>query len=165
MSKIDILLQGEHLSDIVLVCLPEGATFELLLDEAAKHRRGCDDGGHFLIFLEDEDEPLEPRCAVIPHEPGRPHRVHVHRCRTVEVTFAFNGQIKSESFSPARTVGSVKRFAAEKLFGMNPKDAAEHVLQIAGTADRPEPDTHLGALVRGHCELSFDLVPLSRVEG
>ena len=64
------------------------------------------------------------------------------------------------------TVETVKRWAAIKGFGMTPADAAEHVLQLAGSTIRPEPDTHIGSLVSGSaCQLRFDLVPLKRVEG
>jgi hypothetical protein len=49
---------------------------------------------------------------------------------------------------------------------MDPGDAAEHVLQLTGTADRPDADTHIGALAScPDCRLAFDLVPLKRVEG
>jgi hypothetical protein len=48
---------------------------------------------------------------------------------------------------------------------MSPVDASEHVLQITGTTDRPDPDVQIGALVSGCCELAFSLVPVKRVEG
>jgi hypothetical protein len=49
---------------------------------------------------------------------------------------------------------------------MDPKDAAEHVLQLCNSTDRPPSDTPLHQLVHGpHCALCFDLVPEKRVEG
>jgi hypothetical protein len=49
---------------------------------------------------------------------------------------------------------------------MTPEEAGEHVLQIAGTHDRPAPSTHLGALAAcPHCQVIFDLVPDQRVNG
>ena len=44
--------------------------------------------------------------------------------------------------------------------------AGEHVLQIAGTHDRPSPSTHVGVLVHcPDCQIAFDLVPDQRVNG
>jgi hypothetical protein len=49
---------------------------------------------------------------------------------------------------------------------LSPKDAAEHVLQLCNSTERPPSDTPLHQLVQGHaCELCFDLVPEKRVEG
>jgi hypothetical protein len=164
MKQIDILLQGADIADIEIISLPAGSTYTDLLDEAARRREGGD--GEFLIFLEDEEDPVEPKRKIAPSEPGRPHRVHVHRCRRIEVETSFNGESKAMSFAPGVTVGTAKRRIAQQLFGMDPKDAAEHVLQLAGNSERPEPDTHLGALVsEGQCRIAFDLVPLTRVEG
>lgn len=166
MHEIDILLQGESIADIELISLPADATFAILLDEAAARRAPGVHEGVFLIFLEEADEPVKPGKRIGPHDHGRPHRVHVHRCRKIEVHTSFNGETKTASFSPAVTVGAAKRKIAQKLFGMDPKDAAEHVLQLAGSAERPEPDTHLGTLTSNRtCSIAFDLVPLTRVEG
>ena len=42
----------------------------------------------------------------------------------------------------------------------------EHVLQIAGTKDRPDPGTHLGTITScPACKIGFDLVPNERVNG
>jgi len=49
---------------------------------------------------------------------------------------------------------------------MTDEDAGEHVLQVAGSHDRPAPGTHIGALTDGKvCGLAFDLVPDQRVNG
>jgi hypothetical protein len=51
-------------------------------------------------------------------------------------------------------------------FGLNPKDAAEHVLQLCGSTKRPVTDTPLNELLAKHeCALCFDLIPEKRVEG
>ena len=60
----------------------------------------------------------------------------------------------------------VKRWAAERKFGMSDEEAGEHVLQIAGTHERPAPGTHIGTLAnRQSCTLAFDLVADERVNG
>ena len=166
MTKIDILLQGEGINDIELVSLDEGATFGDLLDRTAKGIGESSEKSGNLLYLEDEEEPVPPKRKIPPHASGKPHRVHIHRCRRIEVATTFNGETQTVALPPALTVGTAKRRIAQGLFGMDPKDAAEHVLQLTGTAERPEPDTHLGSLVGdGACALAFDLVPLTRVEG
>lgn len=164
MKTTEILIQGESIPDIQLVSIAGKATVARLLSEAAKQCEiaKADDA---LLFLEDEDEPLDRTSALPANAAGQPHRVHIHRCRKVLVTVTYNGRALEEKLSPALTVARVKRQFA-RLFGLEPKDAAEHVLQISGTTERPEPDTQIGALTRkGVCAVSFDLVPLVRVEG
>ena len=49
---------------------------------------------------------------------------------------------------------------------MSKEEAGEHVLQISGTHERPNPGTHIGALRMVGCHtLAFDLVPDQRVNG
>jgi hypothetical protein len=164
-NTIDVLLQGEAIADIHLITLAHDAELIVVLEEAVRLRGGAiaEEAAAFLVFLQDEDEPL--RHAKLPRsKPGQPLCLHVHRCRKVKVDTSFNGQIKEVSLAPSRTVGATKTYVATKLFGMTPHDAAEHVLQIAGTDEQPDADTHIGALAE-HCEVAFDLVPLVRVEG
>src|SRR5262249_23601443 len=64
----------------------------------------------------------------------------------VEVAVSFNGETVHDRFGPGTTVARVKTWAAERKFGMTPQEAGEHVLQVAGTKDRPHPGTHLGSI-------------------
>ena len=165
MKDTEILLQGEGIPDIQFVRLGRDKGVSELLAAAAAHRKGEFDG-EFHVFGEDAEQPLALDDPVPASEHGEPLRLHVHRCRSVEVAVTFNGVTKGHRFGPGKTVGSVKKWAAIRAFGMTPDDAAEHVLQLSGTTDRPEPDTHIGSLVTcPHCRLEFDLVPLKRVEG
>ena len=163
MKPFEILLQGEAISDVQLISLAEGAGHADVLAAAAKLREAGHDGD-FLIFEQDEEKPLDPRRALPKPKPGRPLCLHVHRCTKIKVEVSYNGRTQSVELAPGRTVGAVKTLAAVKLFGMTPHDAAEHVLQLAGTNDRPDVDTHIGSLAR-RCAVVFDLVPLVRVEG
>lgn len=165
MKDIEILLQGEHLPDIQFVTLGRGKTVRDLLAVTAFHQKE-DAKGDFHVFGEDCDEPFAKDDELPGSEEGKPLRLHVHRCRRIKVTVTFNGASKEQDFGPGTTIATVKKWAAIKAFGMDPADAAEHVLQLAGTTDRPEPDTHIGALASCPvCSLAFDLVPLKRVEG
>lgn len=164
-KKTEILLQGEDIPDIQLVTLERGKKVADLLAEAARLRKDKGEDGH-CVFSEDSEEPLAEHDE-LPHDPnGKPGRFHVHRCRRITVTVTFNGVSEERVFGPGVPLATVKKWAAIRAFGMDPGDAAEHVLQLTGTSDRPEPDTHIGALVScPACSLAFDLVPLKRVEG
>ena len=165
MKKTEILLQGEHIPDIQVVELGRGKGVKDVLAAAVKHR-GCEAEGEYHVFTEEGDEPLGNDDKLPEHDDGQPVRLHVHRCRRIEVAVTFNGVTKDHSFGPGTPIAAVKKWAAIGAFGMDPGDAAEHVLQLAGTTDRPEPDTHIGTLVTcPDCRLAFDLVPLKRVEG
>lgn len=163
MTSIDVFYQGEGISEIAHIELDSGATFAIL-KTCLIEKHGV--AHHALLFLEDEDEPLDEAMLVKDHDAGRGLKVHLHRCRHVEVTVTFNGETVERRFSPSATVARVKRWAAENKFGMSEEEAGEHVLQIAGTHDRPAPGTHIGALTDGKiCGLAFDLVPDERVNG
>jgi hypothetical protein len=58
----------------------------------------------------------------------------------------------------------VKAWAVRE-FHLDHKDAAEHVLQLCESAERPSGDTPLHTLLHGGCALCFNLVPEKRVEG
>lgn len=164
-KTIEILLQGEHIPDIQLVEVGPETDVKEVLALAAKHRK-CEVEGDFLLFIEGSDEPLKRDDHLPESESGGPLRVHVHRCHKIKVDVTFNGVTKEHSFGPGTTIAAVEKWAAITAFGMKPADAAEHVLQLVGTTDRPEPDTHIGSLVTyPGCHLAFDLVPLKRVEG
>lgn len=165
MKSIEILLQGERIPDIQLVEIDSAKGVQEVLAAAVKCRTS-EVEGDFYVFVEDGDEPLKQDDPLPKGKDGEPVRLHVHRCHRIEVGVTFNGVTKEHSFGPGTTIAAVKRWAAIKAFGMNPADAAEHVLQLAGTTDRPEPDTHIGSLATcPECRIAFDLVPLKRVEG
>ena len=163
MKIIDVFYQGEGLGDVKHLEIESGATFAVLKARLAeKHGFRLD----VLVFLEDEDDPIADLAEIAEHATPQGLKVHLHRLRQVKVTVTFNGKTVERHFSPSTTVTRVKRWAAEKEFGMSADEAGEHVLQIAGTHDRPNPGTHIGALNDGKVRLvAFDLVPDERVQG
>lgn len=165
MKATEVLLQGECIPDIQLVELSGAHTAKDLLDVAAKCRAE-DIEGVFFVFLEGSAEPITDGEMLPKSEDGHPIALHVHRCRRVLVTVRFNGVFKGHEFAPGSTVADVKKFVAVREFGLKPVDAAEHVLQFLDSAERPEPETHVGSLVKcPDCQISFDLAPHKRVEG
>jgi hypothetical protein len=118
-----------------------------------------------FVFIDDAEQ----------HETGEHHhpvkgikrgcRIHVTRCRRIKTTVHFAHKTAEHDFAPGVRVRAVKEWAVHK-FEMAPTDAAEHVLQLCKSTERPTSDTPLQQLVHGHdCALCFDLVPEKRVEG
>ncbi|MGL6097548.1 MAG: hypothetical protein ACRC7O_17340 [Fimbriiglobus sp.] len=163
MKTVNIFYQGEGIREIDHIEADGDHTFAAIkLQVIKKHGLSAD----VLLFLEDEDEPVGELLIVRDHARPSGIKVHLHRCRHVEVHVAFNGETVHHRFGPGATVARVKRWAAERKFGMSESEASEHVLQIAGSHDRPTPGTHLGTLVTCNgCRLAFDLVPDQRVNG
>ena len=163
MKVLDIFYQGEGIREIEHIEVDEEHNFAALKAILAE-KHGL--AGDLLLFLEDGDEPVDEVIIVREHAGDCGIKIHLHRCRHVEVAVTFNGEAVHHRFAPGSTVARVKRWAAEHKFGMSPEEASEHVLQLAGSHDRPSPGTHLGTLVTcPHCRLAFQLVPDERVNG
>lgn len=163
MKFIDVFYQGEGIGEIAHIEIEPDTAFAALKTILIE-KHGATHGA--LLFLEDEDEPLDESILVKDRASPKGLKVHVHHCRHVEVTVTFNGESVERRFPPSATVARVKRWAAEKKFGMSEDEAGEHVLQIASTHDRPAPGTHIGSLTESKiCNLAFDLVPDERVNG
>lgn len=163
MKLIDLFYQGEGLGEFHHLELEPDATF------AALKLRLIEEHGvaaSALLFVEDDDAPIEGHMLVKERASNKGLKVHLHRCRHVEVTVTFNGETVEHRFSPSATVAKVKRWSAERKFGMTDEEAGEHVLQLAGSHERPAPGTHIGTLTDGEvCGLAFDLVADQRVNG
>lgn len=121
--------------------------------------------GAVLIFIEDVDEPADETTIVGAIATGGALKANVHHCARIAVNVAFGARLLEHTFGPGTTVARVKSWAAKQL-GMSDEDAGEHVLQLAGTHDRPTPSTHIGALAsHPNCRVAFDLVANERVQG
>lgn len=169
MKTIDVLLQSHGLAEIAVL---EAKPDDTLAKIVSKIDLPGDKEGR-LLFLEDIDGAIDGHAVIeelLPLQPDDdavgPLRIHVSHCRHVEVSVRFNGETEMRRFTPSATVERVKRWAARRAFHLSPRDAAEHVLQIKGTATRPDRDVHVGTFTHGHtCAVAFDLVPCQRVEG
>jgi hypothetical protein len=163
MSRINVFLQGEGLRDIVRLQLePQNTALDV---KRAIATHGVQVNDEAAVFLEDQDEPLADATTVESIAGKHGVRLHVHRCRRVTVKVIYSGRTIEQVFGPGRTVGSVKKWAAKEL-GIPKEDAAELILQIAGTKEQPDVDVHIGTLaVCPACALTFDLVPNPRIQG
>jgi hypothetical protein len=163
MSKTLIFIQAHGRPGILEAELSEAALLGELHDALAAV--GITVAAETFIFIDETEDHLHGHR----HEPvpGLKHgaRVHVTRCRRIKATVHFLDKTAEHAFAPGARVRAVKEWAAH-TFKLSPKDAAEHVLQLCNSTERPSSDTPLHQLVHGHgCELCFDLVPEKRVEG
>jgi hypothetical protein len=163
MSNVLIFIQAHDRPEILETEISAVATVGELHD--ALEVLGITVDAETFIFVDEveEHEHMER------HEPLRNvkhgSRVHVGRCKRIATTVNFLDKSKVREFPPGARVRAVKEWAAH-VFDMGPKDAAEHVLQLCNSTDRPPTDTPLHQLIHGHdCALCFDLVPEKRVEG
>lgn len=163
MKTIDLFYQGDGLAEIEhLEIAAEASVADLMARLIEKH--GC--APDTLLFLEDEDEPLDDAQLAKARETGKGLKLHLNRCRQIAVSVVFNGETVDRKFAPGATMARVKRWAAERKFGMTDEESGEHVLQIAGTHERPAPGTHIGTIAqRMTCAVAFDLVADERVNG
>jgi hypothetical protein len=164
-DEIELFVQGEGIRDIALIRVSQSGTVRDIVSAARGVGLTTDEGVE--LSLEDEDSAIGLDVPIAATSIKNRSRIHVHRCRKVAVSVSFNGSQKEETFPPAATVKRVKRWAVSKKgFNLSDVDAAEHVLQLAGSSERPDEDIHIGTLVaHPRCSVSFDLVPKVRIEG
>lgn len=165
MSEIELFVQGEGVSGHQIVTISADVTVRDIARAAIALGLPPNIVEEVSIFLEESETPLDHTLKLEHAGVRNESRVHLHRCKVITVTVNFNAQQKVLRLAPARTVGAVKAIAARE-FGLSEVDAAEHVLQICASHERPEPSTQIGSLSAfPGCTLCFDLVPLIRVEG
>jgi len=164
MKPIDLFYQGEGVGQMQHLEIDTTETFASLKQQlVARHEMADEDA---YLFVEDADDPLDPAQRLGDVATVKGLKVHLHRCRHIEVTVSFNGQTVERRFAPSATIRRVKRWAAERKFNMPPDDASDHSLQVSGTHNQPADSVHIGTLTNGKvCGLAFDLVPDPRVQG
>src|SRR5262249_10282292 len=155
MSKLIVFVQVQGRTGVLEAELPSSTTLGELHDALAA--AGIKLAAEPLIFLDDAEDPVAGgRQDPVP---GLKHgcRVHVGHCKRVKTTVHFLEKTAEREFPPGVRVRAVKEWAVH-TFKMNPKDAAEHVLQLCQSSDRPSSDTPLLQLVGDHgCAVCFDL--------
>jgi hypothetical protein len=160
--KIMIFVQSELFNEVKAVEIDGEAGADGLRDAMLSTVPKGTDNELLNLYVEDsDDEQALGKLKVIPHG----LRVHLHRLKGIEVAVRYAAKDVRRTFRPSATILRVKRWATQE-FGISASDAAELMLQIAGTDQRPDPDTHIGALVKfPKMELCLDLVPSTRVNG
>ncbi len=164
MNVIEVFVQTAGDSRIEIISVAETALLRDLVRAAAeKGLQVPADGG--LIFVDEVEIPFPMSASLKDALVKRHSRVHVHRCKEIEVTVHFTDKTHKHVFRPSVTVKHVLHWALRQ-FDVHGPDKADHALQICNTTERPAPDLQIGALTElGHCDICFDLVPIQRVEG
>ena len=163
MSTVTIFIQVQGRPGILESEIAEAATHGELQDALAA--LGIPAGPETFVFIDESEEHQQGERQHPVHGLKHGARIHVCRCRRIKATVHYLEKTAEHEFAPGRRVRAVKDWAVH-TFKLNPKDAAEHVLQICNSTKRPPSDTPLHELVEGHgCSLCFDLVPEKRVEG
>lgn len=161
--SITVFIAIQHHDRLVEVDLPDDAPIEIV--HASIKEAGIEIEEDLILFHDEDDEPIDWKGPKRPGHIKHGAKLHLTRCRKIEVTIHFLDQTECHHFAPGARVRRVKAWAV-KHFKLAERDAAEHVLQLCNSTDRPPTDTPLHKLTKqGHCELCFDLVPDVRVEG
>ncbi|CDZ36264.1 Hypothetical protein NGAL_HAMBI1145_32780 [Neorhizobium galegae bv. officinalis] len=163
MTAITVFLLGHGRGDLVEGVLGAAATVRDLHKVLEDAGIEIDKDTH--VFLGDAEEPVSENLHDSLRDLKDGLRIHVTRCRRVATTVNYLEHSAEHRFSPGTRVRAVKEWAVHN-FKINPKDAAEHVLQLCNSTKRPASDTTLQELTDNHtCAVCFDLVPEKRVEG
>ena len=166
-DQIELFIQGEGIPKITLVKMHLKDTVADIVKVAREHGLVAPEDSEVFVFAENTDVPLELDATIDEVGLAPRSRVHIHRCKGVEVTVNYNQGEKKGYFPPSATVDWVKQWAVGKdQYAMSPVDATEHVLEVCNSAVRPDEDVHIGTLVKfSDGTLCFDLVAKQRVEG
>ncbi|MFZ1991960.1 MAG: hypothetical protein WAW96_19570 [Alphaproteobacteria bacterium] len=154
---IEILVDGEGLADVEVVPLPAGRPGIELIEVIAK--RAGYPAAEALLFIEDEDEPLDIAAIVIGEEmAGRVH--HVHRAREIKVTVNYQNPPKHKEFPPSARMQRVLDWATGPHgFKIDPALAPEMELALHGTQTALPKSAHIGRYAHGHeHKLDLDLI-------
>ncbi len=159
--KRQVFVQSEFLEDIAVLEVEQGAKLAQVREQLLKLLPETADRGKVHIYLEDQDD--EDGFEKLKDIPDG-LRVQLHSQKGIDVAVRYAGRDVRRTFRPSATIQRIKQWSTQEL-GIQPSDAAELMLQVAGTSNRPDPDVHLGSLVKGEKSITLDLVPSPRVNG
>ncbi len=151
-----IIVDGEGLTDVEVIVVPQGSTGrELILEVARKTGIGVEGA---ILFIEDRDEPLDLDLVIRQDSAGEVH--HVHRARRIEVMVHYQNSAKEKPFSPSTRVQAVLDWAVgPEGFKIDPIIAPEMELALRGQTVYLPKQAHIGRYVRHpQHDLVLDLV-------
>ena len=163
MRQSTLFVQVQGSSNVVEVSIAEQATATELLEVLAS--AGVSTSPEVSVFIDESEEHVSAETKGVLANLHHGARVHVTRCRRIKTSVHYVDKTIERAFGPGVRVHTVKKWAARE-FNLDHADAAEHVLQICRSTERPASDTPLHTLAHGSdCAVCFDLVPEKRVEG
>jgi len=155
--EIEVILEGEGLSDVEAIRIPEGSPAREIV--AAVAIKGGFPAEEAALFVEDTEEPLDLAVVAVPEEvSGKIH--HVHRVRKIEVEVFYQLQHKEKKSPPSARVQRVLDWAVGKDgFNIDPSIAPEMELALHGQTKPLPKNAHIGRYIRyPQCKLEFDLI-------
>lgn len=153
---IEVLVEGEGLTEVEIVRLPEGSIAREIV--AAVATKGGFPVEEAFLFVEDCEEPLDLALIVENRMTDKVH--HVHRTRKIDVGVFYQGRQIYRQFAPSVRVQRVLDWAVgSKGFNIDPVIAPEMELALHGETTPLPKNAHIGRYVRHpHCELALDLI-------
>lgn len=162
--KKRIIVQAPFAKDGLVIKVQEGLTPEELI-KAILAALPAEHVSADLQVLDEADDDADTRHFADEEELHHGRVVHIGRCLLVDVVVRYAGCTVEHRFPPVTRIGRTKRWA-EHALGINPADANELVLQVAGTSIQPTRDQHVGCFVEhGTCQVVFDLVRAYTING
>ena len=163
MSKMVVFIQVQGRHNIAEVEISTPATVGVIHD--AIRTLGIELDDDMVIFIDESERHEHDDHSAEIHNLRHGCRIHLTRCKKIEVRVHFLDKTIHRAFPPGARVRSVKQWAVSELM-INPTDAGEHILQLCDSTRQPPTDTRLAELVEAcACDTCFDLVPEKRVEG
>lgn len=163
MPKTNLFVQIQGDNRVIEVTVNENPTEAELHD--ALTAAGLAIGPDQFVFVDESEDQIPNKGEHQVPDVQKGTRIHVSRCRRIKTAVNYLERTVEREFGPGTRVRTVKKWAMRE-FGLDNTDAAEHVLQICNSNERPPSDTPLHSLIRGNvCSVCFDLVPEIRVEG
>jgi hypothetical protein len=136
----------------------------MTLREVITRRLGVTD--RTVTLVEDTEIELSDELTVLEAEIADDAHLHVARRNKVHVEIGYLGDTRSQDVSPAVTIRKIRKWAlGPEGFDLPPDQRAKHVLVLAGTQDRPTPETHVGSLVDEDHRVRLELVSKHQVAG
>lgn len=150
-----------HKAGMAELAVAEHEPTTTVADVATQHG-----GADALVFVDDNEEPVEPTLTLDAAGVSDDAHLHVARCRRVTATVNFKEDSDTHEFPPNVAMAAVFEWAAgPNGFKLSATDKAEHMLVITGTETQVDEDSHLEGYVTEGCAAEFDLVPKHRFEG
>lgn len=155
-EDVEVMVEGEGLAEVEIVRVRQGSVVgEIVAAIAAKSGFAVAEG---LLFVEDEEEPLDLALVVVKEMSRKVH--HVHRARQIEVAVYYKDQREDRRFSPSARVQRVLDWVnGPDGFKIDSAIAPEMELALHGQTAVLPKNAHIGRFVaHPHHAVEFDLV-------
>lgn len=154
--KFEVSVEGEGLTDVEIIDLPEGGTGRDIVIAVAERDGFSPDEA--ILLVEDSGEMIDILLPLTEAAVGKVH--HVHRAREIEVSVYYNGHDKRHKFPPSARIQRVLDWAVgPEGFNVDKTIAPEMELALHGQETPLPKNAHIGRYVRHpHHQLVLDLI-------